>query len=116
MNRFIAMFLAFVFTLTLISCGDTGSQGPQGLQGIQGEPGKDGSSFLAGKDSPIDNTIGFAGDVYLDINTGQIWGPYTTETGWGTEPSGVLKCKCNKLFCGKGDHNEDGHLDNGNPQ
>jgi len=111
--------VTLAFAVFLSGCyldGDNGAQGSQGIQGIQGEkgdpglvgdPGEDGSSVLAGKGSPTDNIVAFPGDVYLDVDTGQIWGPYTAETKWGTEPSGVLKCKCKK-FCRDGnDRNED---------
>lgn len=118
MKKVLLVLLA-VFSLALSGCyfdGSTGPQGPQGIQGLQGNPGNDGSSFLAGKGAPTESTIGFSGDMYIDVDTGSLWGPYTEQDGWGVEPSGFLKCECKEFFCGKGDHNDDGHPDNGDLQ
>ena len=78
--------------------GETGAQGPQGekgetgetgAQGPQGEKGEAGSSFLHGHGVPNEETNGKVGDLYLDVDT---WNVYEmTEDGWSVQPLGNIK-------------------------
>lgn len=67
-----------------ISCeGPAGSAGPAGSEGPQGPvgpAGKDGASMLAGEGTP-EGSVGNTGDFYLDLTTGDLYGP-KTESGW----------------------------------
>lgn len=71
-----------------ISCGKEGKTGPAGpigltgSTGIQGIPGKDGAVILSGTGVP-ENNLGSNGDMYLDKNSSNLYGPRTS-TGWGT--------------------------------
>lgn len=62
----------------LISCVKDGEVGPKGEEGI---PGKNGSTILSGKISPT-SEIGKGGDFYLNLSTGDLYGP-KNELGWG---------------------------------
>lgn len=54
---------------------------PQGTAGVQGPPGT--SSFIRlGNGAPA-NSIGNATDVYIDLTTGNMYGPKDATTGWG---------------------------------
>lgn len=69
--------------------GETGAQGPQGEKGDQGETGPAGSSFLHGHGVPNAETLGKVGDLYLDVDT---WNVYEmTEEGWSVQPLGSIK-------------------------
>ena len=86
MARLISM-LAFVATLSMIaySCTKDGSAGPAGATGATGPvgpAGADGSQIYSGSGAPA-ATIGATGDYYLDVSTGNLYGPKTA-TGWGT--------------------------------
>ena len=61
----------------------------QGEQGETGPQGTAGSSFLHGHGVPQAETLGKQGDLYLDIDT---WNVYEmTESGWSTQPIGNIK-------------------------
>lgn len=65
--------------------GETGLQGPQGLQGVQGPPGDQGpkgdtgnagargTKWFTGTGSPGSLTDERDGDLYLNLETGQVW-------------------------------------------
>ena len=84
----VLIFVLFLCTSLLYSCGSKEVVGPQGEQGIQGEvgpqgpqgePGKDGTSLLTGNGEPT-STIGIVGDSYIDLDT---WSFYIkTTNGW----------------------------------
>jgi len=76
------------------SCSKTGPAGPQGEQGVQGEqgpagpqgiPGAEGSVIYSGSTTPS-AAIGKDGDYYLDMTTGNLYGP-RTDAGWGAPVS-----------------------------
>lgn len=56
-------------TVATIEFGTTGPQGPRGTQ------------MLSGPDAPT-LLIGIIGDLYIQTDTGQLYGP-KTESGWG---------------------------------
>ncbi len=60
----------------------------KGEDGAPGKDGKDGSSFLHGEGEP-DAADGKAGDLYLDIVTGDLY--EKTAEGWSSDPVGNLK-------------------------
>lgn len=64
------------------SCGKDGAMGPQGEKGDQGISGKDGSTILSGTSNP-NTSVGQKGDFYLNLKSGDLFGPKTSE-GWGT--------------------------------
>ncbi len=68
--------------------GKDGAPGKDGTPGKNGENGKDGSSFLHGEGAP-DAADGKAGDLYLDVLTGDLY--EKDANGWSTEPVGNLK-------------------------
>ncbi len=85
------VFLAVIIGLG--SCDKEGPAGPQGPQGEQGKPGEqgprglpgvDGSIIYSGTDQPTAD-IGQAGDFYIDLVSGALYGP-KTEKGWGDDP------------------------------
>ncbi len=61
-------------------------EGPAGLEGPQGEvepigpAGEDGSMMHAGEDPPTEES-GKLGDVYLNTNNAELYGPKTEEGG-----------------------------------
>lgn len=66
--------------------GPTGPQGPQGEQGTAGPigpAGEDGTIIHAGEGMP-DETIGENGDFYLNLSTGDLYGPKDQNDGWGS--------------------------------
>ena len=71
--------------LLFISCegpaGPQGERGPEGPQGPVGPAGAGGTVMLAGEGVPSQNTGG-AGDFYLDLNSGNLYGP-KADDGWG---------------------------------
>lgn len=85
----IKFYLPFIFALAIGIAGTSceGPIGPQGPQGEQGPPGpvgpagSDGSLIHAGQGMP-DETTGNSGDFYLDLATGNLYGP-KMEEGWG---------------------------------
>ena len=79
------LFLFMAAALLLIGCeGAAGPEGPQGQQGPAGPvgpAGEDGSVMYAGPDAPTSD-IGQEGDYYLNITTGEYYGPKDSN-GWG---------------------------------
>lgn len=78
------IFVAAVLFFLVVggfSCkkGDTGPVGPSGAQGISG------NTILSGNGAPA-NSLGVAGDFYLDLSGLMLYGPKTA-AGWG---SGVV--------------------------
>ncbi|MFU1858089.1 hypothetical protein ACK8HY_13815 [Sphingobacterium sp. NGMCC 1.201703] len=74
----------FVLPFFLLGCGKDGKIGPQGEKGEQGEKGIDGlngSTIFSGKSAPT-SAIGVIGDFYLNLSSGDLYGPKTKE-GWG---------------------------------
>ena len=63
-------------------------KGDKGDPGDPGQPGKDGSSFLHGEGAPK-ATDGKAGDLYLDVLTGDLY--EKDANGWSADPVGNLK-------------------------
>jgi hypothetical protein len=61
--------------------GPDGAQGPAGTEGPVGPAGEDGSTIHAGDGTP-DNELGEIGDYYLDLQSGDLFGP-KSEDGWG---------------------------------
>ncbi len=74
--------LLLLTAITLISACKKGETGPQGEKGIQGIAGPEGSTILSGSTTPT-ATVGKNGDFYLDLSTGNLYGPKTT-AGWGS--------------------------------
>lgn len=62
--------------------GPQGSQGPKGDIGNTGAAGPTGSSFLSGSGVPASG-LGANGDTYLNITTGDVYGPKTAGA-WGS--------------------------------
>lgn len=82
-------------SITLAACeGPVGPQGPPGepgiagLQGQIGPAGADGSIMYAGHGDPDEN-LGETGDWYLDLITGNLFGPKTPE-GWGNSAINLI--------------------------
>ncbi|WET70852.1 hypothetical protein [Sphingobacterium sp.] len=75
--RLIIVLIVFLF----VGCGKEGGQGPQGEKGEQGAIGKSGNMLLHGTSNP-NNSIGKEGDFYLNLMSGDLFGP-KTEIGWG---------------------------------
>src|SRR5579859_1145670 len=86
MNVTLSSVLAGVLTLAIlscgISCGKTGPQGQTGAVGPVGPAGNNGSQIYSGSGMPA-ATLGATGDYYLDLSTGNLYGPKTTG-GWGS--------------------------------
>lgn len=83
--------------------GATGAQGLTGAQGEQGEvgpAGTDGSVIYSGESTPMEDT-GVSGDYYLNISTGELYGPKQTDDSW--ENSDAFS-----LMVGEGSNGEDG--------
>lgn len=70
--------------------GDKGDAGQRGATGSPGAQGLAGTSTLTGSGAP-DSTLGNIGDLYLDSDNGDLWGPKDEFTDWGTEPTGNLR-------------------------
>lgn len=91
-----ARYLFLISLFMQLSCssedgtdGEIGSQGEIGLQGLLGEigpAGEDGSAILAGNGQPT-NDLGEIGDLYLDKDTGALYGPKIDNTNWGASIS-----------------------------
>lgn len=86
----VAKYLFIISLFIQLSCssedGNDGLQGEQGLQGLIGEigpAGEDGSAILAGNGEPT-NDLGEIGDLYLNKNTGALYGPKIDNTNWGS--------------------------------
>jgi len=65
--------------------GDTGLQGIQGEQGVAG---LDGSTVLSGRGAPSSD-VGVAGDFYIDIANGALYGPKAAN-GWDGNPINLI--------------------------
>lgn len=82
-SRILCCFVCIL--IVTIACeipsGLEGEQGPEGPQGPIGPAGEDGSMMYAGVGEPNED-IGDIGDYYLDQNTGELYGPKTSD-GWG---------------------------------
>jgi hypothetical protein len=63
----------------------TGPQGPKGDKGETGATGTNGKTILSGTSTPSNNT-GANGDIYLNTNTYQLFGPKTNGV-WGSGTS-----------------------------
>lgn len=57
-------------------------------KGADGAAGNDGNTVLSGAGAP-DPELGQDGDFYIDTAAKQIYGPKTTESGWGS-PTGIV--------------------------
>jgi len=90
LKKYISLLIAFVITILIYtSCGKTGDVGPNGTTGSQGlvgpagpagADGKAGSAIYSGSTVLLSST-GVAGDYYLDVATGLLYGPKTA-SGW----------------------------------
>lgn len=80
--RSIILLSMLFFALGCAKDGETGPQGAQGDKGEQGIPGKDGSTILSGTSDP-DTSIGKDGDFYLNMTSGNLFGPKSSGD-WGT--------------------------------
>jgi len=69
--------------------GSEGPQGPKGDQGPVGPAGENGNMIYSGQGAPTSD-IGSKGDYYLNMNTGELYGPKDSN-GWGSNPIMVLK-------------------------
>ncbi|NGP88234.1 collagen-like protein [Fodinibius halophilus] len=85
LSRVLTLFLITILTL-FVGCegpaGEQGPQGPKGEQGPVGPAGDDGSKIYSRQGTPS-NSKGSNGDYYLDISTGEMYGP-KNDQGWGT--------------------------------
>jgi Collagen triple helix repeat (20 copies) len=63
-------------------CTKNGSSGTQGAQGPVGPAGASGTIIYSGTTAP-DPSVGNAGDFYLDLTSGVLFGPKTA-SGWGS--------------------------------
>lgn len=70
--------------------GPTGLRGVNGDKGDKGDPGDNGTliNVASGDPNPI---MGDIGDLYLDQDNGNLWGPKTAVLGWGDAPIGSFK-------------------------
>lgn len=80
-NSLVKFLSILLLTIVITSCGKDGDPGSKGDPGAQGIPGKEGSVILTGTGAP--STVGNNGDMYLDKNTSNLYGPKTA-AGWGT--------------------------------
>jgi hypothetical protein len=82
------LLLLTPFMVLLASCGKQGPIGPMGVQGATGATGAtgaagtNGTQIYSGQTTPA-TSIGAAGDFYIDLATGALYGPKTS-SGWGT--------------------------------
>lgn len=80
------LLILFVTVATLVGCGKDGETGPQGIKGEQGDKGDqgiagvDGTVIHSGNGEPS-SSLGKAGDYYIDLSTGNLYGAKTTS--WG---------------------------------
>ncbi|WET70853.1 hypothetical protein [Sphingobacterium sp.] len=74
-------YILFLAIFLVMGCAKDGPIGPEGEKGEQGVPGLDGNRILSGSTNP-NNTLGKNGDFYLNLTTGDLFGP-KTQTGWG---------------------------------
>lgn len=75
---FISLFLVSAVTV-FISC-----QGPAGPQGDTGPVGPAGeSTFIHAGEGAPDQAVGEPGDFYLNLSTGELYGPKDASNGWG---------------------------------
>lgn len=86
---YLILSLMLVMGMALAACegpaGSQGSQGPDGQQGPEGPigpAGEDGSMIHAGEGVPGDD-VGTWGDLYLNTNTAELYGPKNESDGWG---------------------------------
>lgn len=86
--KMLAIASAFFIATITASCGKDGDMGPKGdtgatgSAGSQGIPGTAGALIISGTGAPAAAT-GNNGDMYLDKNTSNLYGPKTA-AGWGT--------------------------------
>ena len=81
MHRLLLLSLALLLCFSN-SCTKDGTTGPAGAQGPVGPAGENGNTIYSGNGAPA-STTGNAGDFYLDLTTGDLYGPKTA-SGWGT--------------------------------
>jgi len=90
-NYFLLLCAVVLFTTSCGKDGATGPVGPSGPTGAQGvvgpagpagTNGQNGSVIYSGSTTPASAT-GVAGDFYIDLSTGLLYGPKTSG-GWGT--------------------------------
>lgn len=82
----------------VVSGNIRGPQGTQGIQGVPGEDGADGADGASGlngltwvvNSGPPDQEAGVNGDLYFDIDTGNVYGP-KVDGEWGPDPAVELK-------------------------
>jgi len=92
--------------LGIFSCegpvGPEGPPGPPGPTGAVGPAGSDGNMMLAGEGSP-ESDLGNPGDFYLDLATGDLYGPKDTQ-GWGESSnlSGADGADGSQIYAGDG--------------
>lgn len=73
-------------TWTQVFSMQTGPQGPKGDKGDTGVTGAKGKTILSGTSNPSNSTTGTNGDLYLNTNTYQLFGPKTAGV-WGSGTS-----------------------------
>jgi hypothetical protein len=73
-------------TWTQVFSMQTGPQGPKGDKGDTGVTGANGKTILSGTSNPSNSTTGTNGDLYLNTNTYQLFGPKTVGV-WGSGTS-----------------------------
>lgn len=96
MKYYLKTILIFFCFSVLCSCGKegpVGALGPQGLPGEVGPAGADGSVILSGRTAPASG-VGNVGDYYIDITTGDFYGPKQA-SGW-TAPFNLRGAKGDK--------------------
>jgi hypothetical protein len=114
--NYLLLLLALIAVLA-VSCGKDGAVGPQGTTGATGAQGpigpagpagangQNGSVIYSGNGAPAAAT-GAAGDFYIDLTTGLLYGPKTS-SGWGTGFSlkgaaGATGAAGSKIYSGSG--------------
>ncbi|MEN5233586.1 hypothetical protein [Sphingobacterium faecium] len=83
--RSLILLSLLCFTLGCAKDGKQGPEGPQGEQGPKGDQGltgANGSSILSGNSAPTISQ-GKSGDLFLNLTTGDLYGPKTLES-WGS--------------------------------
>jgi hypothetical protein len=84
-NLNLLLIVLLAVTLGIFSCegpvGPEGPPGPPGPSGAVGPAGSDGNLMHAGEGSP-ESDLGEEGDFYLDLATGNLYGPKDSQ-GWG---------------------------------
>lgn len=85
--RRLRVVLPVLMAVTLAACdGPAGPMGPQGPQGPIGPAGVDGTVMHSGQGAPAAG-LGAAGDFYIDLTAGALYGPKHATDGWGTPVS-----------------------------